>query len=353
MTWSIKLINLIKNDRANVAALVAIGITALVGFLGLAVDLGLVYATRSELQNAADASALAAAGVMITWDGDNRALAQPEAALSAARSYTSANEALGASLAMLDSDFTIGFWDHLIGNFDPDRTGPSSDPADLTAVKVTLRKDDQANAPISTFFARILGIDQVSLDATSTAFLGWAGEVPAGTVDLPIGVKSSALQGGGGEPNCGTWLGFRNQSNQNGSWTTFFTWPANDINVRKYVNQTYETPPLKVGDVINMTNGVLSSQTFDQLMNRFEQEGEDLDGDGDVDEWLVLLPVVEHPHCSCTGTVVGFAHMVITEVRPAPYKDLTGYLSCEFVVPGSPTGGGNFGVRATSPVLIN
>jgi hypothetical protein len=46
------------------------------------------------------------------------------------------------------------------------------------------------------------------------------------------------------------------------------------------------------------------------------------------------------------ATVAGFCTFVITDVRTAPDKDLTGFLRCQIVVPSSGTGGGNFGSRA-------
>ena len=42
--------------------MVALTITMLVGFVALAVDIGYLMATKNELQNVADAAALAAAG---------------------------------------------------------------------------------------------------------------------------------------------------------------------------------------------------------------------------------------------------------------------------------------------------
>ncbi|MBQ7129867.1 MAG: hypothetical protein IJO21_02345 [Oscillospiraceae bacterium] len=49
-----------KNERGSVMVIVAIALTSLLGFTGLAVDFGTLAMTRQELQNAADAAALAA-----------------------------------------------------------------------------------------------------------------------------------------------------------------------------------------------------------------------------------------------------------------------------------------------------
>src|SRR5260370_36486475 len=48
-------------ERGVVSIVVALSLAVLIGFVGLALDLGKVYVTKSEVQNSADACALAAA----------------------------------------------------------------------------------------------------------------------------------------------------------------------------------------------------------------------------------------------------------------------------------------------------
>lgn len=50
-----------RRQQGAVAIVVALALVAMVGFLGLALDLGKLYVAKSELQNGADACALAAA----------------------------------------------------------------------------------------------------------------------------------------------------------------------------------------------------------------------------------------------------------------------------------------------------
>lgn len=50
-----------RKERGAVAILVALALVALIGFVGLALDLGKLYVVKSELQNSADSCALAAA----------------------------------------------------------------------------------------------------------------------------------------------------------------------------------------------------------------------------------------------------------------------------------------------------
>ncbi len=58
-----------RRQRGAVAVIVAIVITAMIGMAGLALDLGQLYVAKSELQNAADACALAAALSLTGSDG--------------------------------------------------------------------------------------------------------------------------------------------------------------------------------------------------------------------------------------------------------------------------------------------
>ena len=350
--WLGKLGRWLRDERAGIAAMAAIMLTVMVGMIGAVVDLGLLYATKNELQNAADAAALAGAATLVTHDQDRNVMAQPDMAVTSAQQVSLANQALGVNLQLRLEDITLGLWVEPNQDFDPDHIGPSSDPDYLSACRVVVRRDNLANSPVDTIFAGAVGFSVVNVTAVSTAHLGYAGSVSEGMVDLPIAVKDDALTSGGG-PNCGQAISFHSENAENAEWTSFFTWPANNPNVRDYVDGSRETPALKVGDEINVINGNLSNNTFNALADRFESEGSDLDGDGSVDAWQVLLPVMSGDTSgACSATVVGFAHVLITGVRNAPYKDILGVLQCGLVVPGSSTGGGNFGSRAATPKLV-
>lgn len=332
-----------KDQRGAVAAMIAVGLTALVGFTSLAVDLGVIYSAKAELQNAADAAALAAANTMVSTSGEVT-VATPETALQTARTISLANEALGVNLTLLDQDFVIGFWDTGTGDFDPTRIGFSSDPSDLTAVRVTVRRDNNANTPVSTFFAGILGINTVNVTATATAFLGFPGSVPGDTVDLPIAILQDKVRSGDA-PLCGEELSFHSENGETAEWTTFFMWPSDSNTVDNYVCDCWDTPELKIGDIINVVNGNLSNNVFIHLRNRFNAN--QVDG-----EWTVTLPVVDPGSSPTQSTVVGFMKFTITSVQTAPYKNVTGYLHCGGAVPGSSSGGTDFGTRAATAVLI-
>ena len=342
-----KIKRLIREQQGAVAIVVAFTLVGGGGLVAGAVDLGRLYSTRAELQNAADAAALAGAATMVGYNDSGGAVSQWEDGVTAAKQVASANKALNVPLSLLDQDITMGYWDTETKDFDPWRTGPSSDPSDLTAFRVTLRRDQVANSPVSTVFAGIVGIDQVNVRASSTAFLGFTGSVPSDTVDLPIAVKDTAITDSNG-PKCDTWIKFHSENNETAEWTSFFTWPANDPNVRDYVDGSLTTPELSVGDYINVINGNLSNNTFRALERRFHAEA--VNG-----KWTVTLPVIKdigRGHGQTSKEVVGFITYVITEVCVSPCKKVIGYMVCDTTIAGSSGGGGNYGTRASNPQLV-
>jgi len=64
-----------RHQRGAMAVMIALSLVVLVGFLGVVVDLGRLYVMKAELQNAADACALAAAYEL---DGNANALTRAE-----------------------------------------------------------------------------------------------------------------------------------------------------------------------------------------------------------------------------------------------------------------------------------
>jgi Flp pilus assembly protein TadG len=165
-----------KGAITPLAAITLIGILAMLAF---AVDLSWIVTTQSELQNAADASALAGAQQLmgnfplanvqgITQDQKlsliNSAIANARAT---AKQYAAVNNAGGkASLTLLDSDIDVGFTDGS-GNY---KSYADGDPYPNT-VKVLLRRDSNANTPLSLFFGPVLGVPTVNLSAPATATL--------------------------------------------------------------------------------------------------------------------------------------------------------------------------------------
>ena len=65
--------NFIKQTEGATAIIIALSLFALIGVASLAIDMGQLYTVRNELQNVADAAALAGAGQLIQKDASGNA----------------------------------------------------------------------------------------------------------------------------------------------------------------------------------------------------------------------------------------------------------------------------------------
>ncbi len=92
-----RLITRLRDDESGASAvMVGVMLTVLVGFAGVAVDVGAMYSERAQLQNAADAGALAAAKHCST-NGDCATATQQAGALTAADGRGDGNMADGGA----------------------------------------------------------------------------------------------------------------------------------------------------------------------------------------------------------------------------------------------------------------
>ena len=336
---------LFHDDRGVFAPIAAVCLTSLIGFTGTAIDMGLLYSAKSQLQNAADAGAIAGADTLII-DANGDRVAEPNYSGSRAEAitFTESNPLLNQMIAWSGNDaYTAGVWDQSTNTFS--QTGDSADPWDLMAVQITLNRN------VGTHFFRIFGYDNVNITTKATAFLGCAGD--GSGPDLPIAVNKDALTA----PNQD--LVFNSENEETAQWTSFFTWPANKNTIDDFIKSPEDggtiPPSLDIGDEIFMSNGVIAN-LFGPLEDRFDQE-KDENG-----VWRVILPVVEWGSggCNCqqtNGTVVGFVNFVITEVvgTGSSYgKRLVGHMEIDnsTIAEGSQTGGECFGVRAASSKLV-
>lgn len=159
-----------KRQRGAVAIMVGFMIVALIGFLGIVIDLGHLYVRKTELQNAADAAALAGA----------RQLDRTAAGIGAAAAKAIATAATNAS--------DLGQTPVAISNaqirFGPTRDGGWSDvataqgsPATMNFIKVDTSGIAQGTR--STWFMPVLRIlnlpNPAALDSTTTNGVAVAG----------------------------------------------------------------------------------------------------------------------------------------------------------------------------------
>ncbi|MEE9171045.1 MAG: pilus assembly protein TadG-related protein [bacterium] len=147
--------NLIKETRGQVFVLSALTLPVMVGMGAIAVDVGYVYVARNEMQNAADAGALAGAQILATGGTQSNARAT-------AIQYSTQNMAGLAYLASATTQVNI--------------TNGG------TQVQVTVNQPN-----LGLFLAPIIGITTANVRTQATATLNAIGTVPPGQT-VPLGI---------------------------------------------------------------------------------------------------------------------------------------------------------------------
>jgi hypothetical protein len=157
--------------------------------LALAVDLGQIVVSGSELQRTADAAAIAATWDLIDEDavrGYDDSATLPDEARATASQYASVNRVLRESPGLAQEDVTVGY---LANPSDPACPLIVGGPDAPNAVRVRVRRTEAQNGLVPLFFARLLGIDGAANQAEATAAVltnfGGFGP-PGGHGNLPI-----------------------------------------------------------------------------------------------------------------------------------------------------------------------
>ncbi len=158
-----------RNRRRGVAfAVVLVAFLAVLGTAALTVDVGMLILAKQQLQDAADAAALAGvSSLQIELDAQ---LARDTAVAAAAR-----NEALGKAVTLDGGvDVEVGAWDPVNREIIPfdESSGAPSVPDGVVAVRARARRtSDAPDGPVPTYFAKALGFGSWNATAEATAGL--------------------------------------------------------------------------------------------------------------------------------------------------------------------------------------
>jgi len=276
-----------QDQKGVVAIIVAISLVALFGITALSVDIGYMMVSRNELQNIADGSALTGARrlgeyyrTMSYADQQNYVVSadQENQIISDAQNLALKNGARGEAITLLNNDIEIGTWasDPVTGNlvFTQTLTQPN-------AVRVTARRDNLANGPVGTFFARVIGINSYPVTGTATAALTGQGSVGEGDLELPVGISEYFFNNPNNPDYCDDTIAFSpaNSPDSCAGWTSYDIDPSNDITVRRICDEVegYENGGVDVNETeFEFIGGDLSTPTFDALLGLFQRHGYDL-----------------------------------------------------------------------------
>lgn len=365
-----------QNQQGSIIVLFGALILLLTGFAVLAIDVGRVFIVRSELQNAADAAALAGANCLtrnsatsatdclstvatsLNW---SRAAAKAQAQLSQNqvdnRSISSANAG---------NAIDVGYWDVLNkrpsgGTLPTSVLSTSFSPLgsyDKPAIRVTVSKaTGQNGGPILMLTRLLYGGSDVAMSATSVAVISSPAQVGAGNLipmainkclfdtywntsgNAPYSANKTTLNGVPqviGQP----WV-FRIGSSyhygncDSGQWTTFGVDTNSASDLKSLINNGNPTA-LSIGDGTYIQAGTKTSG-YNDLNNQFS----------DLNSADVLVPVVNYPTgldgVQTSIPIVAFAMFHITNIQGGSGKYMEGYFTGGLSASGSSGIGPSYG----------
>ncbi|RPJ56537.1 MAG: hypothetical protein EHM23_23245 [Acidobacteria bacterium] len=225
----------IGNQRGAALVMFALLLIVMLGFVALAIDLSHLFVVTNELQNAADAGALAAARVLYTPDGTAINTGANQVGHDAAEANRSEKVAVEVNWTGGNSgDVERGHWSFATRTFTPnDSLAPFNlwdhttaeldlDVNFINAVRVKTRRDQ---TPAASYFAGVLGFDEFKLTRDAVAYIGFAGTLAPEEVDQPIAICKESILNEAGEYNCniGRMINSGNKpgTSNTGGWTNF------------------------------------------------------------------------------------------------------------------------------------
>jgi hypothetical protein len=368
-----------------VAVTTAICLVFLIGFVALVLDVGNLQAVRNEVQNAADAAALAGARALFPLNGypDTGLIPLTEppfvtVAVQTATATVAQNQAGGiANLATAAGDVQTGTWNWNSRTFTPDAT-PSYD---INAVRVIARRDSVANQPVSTWFASILGIDSVPVNADAVAAVGYIKQ-PKGAY-LPILVPTHIWDEW--KANDDHTIKACPDPSDTFAWAAPDPESANAQYLKDAVQGVDGTPmpTTEQGNIVNINNGQIGSveheivKQIDAGKTAFPLGYTDPATGGYIVDsatnkavtgWCTYMLIGEQtnlqPLVKMNGqaTVMGFVPVIITSITHEKTGTGNGkewvihffllFGVDKFVVPGGEAGGPVSNIYATSPKLV-
>lgn len=246
------------NQKGFALVYVALLIFVLFGSLGLAVDVGHLYVVRGELQNSADAAALAGAWSLYRDPSNPDAIPtlDLERARMAAANFVRENKSDGVDLA--DGIIEVGYWSPLAP--DAPLSTVFTIPTQVPAVRATVsRSADSNGGPVRTFFMRILDISNETVPVSSRPSVATSGFPGAAAPNIlfPMAISSCMADDifskpqaewpdvidinspyGPGGPECFS-----------GQWTSFKL-DSNDVPTIRDLMLNGNPDPLAIGDSI-------------------------------------------------------------------------------------------------------
>lgn len=341
-----------KNDRktwrcqkGSVSLLVALTLPVLLGAGALAVDLAYLHVVRNELQNDADAAALAGARKLYTvgasaldWSG----------AASSASNAIALNRAAGHPLA--DGQVQTGYWDTTQTTTGLQGLPMTPSPNDAPAVQVNLGKSEGQNqGPVRTFLASIWGVYAKPVRVTAVAGVSSPGIIQPGGLfpyaisrcmydkfwnasAQPAAPRVDPVTGKVPEFKVGSLYKYSNCDS--GEWTSLDSRFSGANTIEQLMAQG-NLISMSVGDLAWIQTGVKASLFADVKL---------CSAAGNRQCEFVVVPVLAQMVSGSSSAIVGFACLHLLNAGTGSGKYILAKMSNQCPPPLSGGVGPNFGV---------
>jgi Flp pilus assembly protein TadG len=333
------------SQKGAVSLLVALTLPVLLGVGALAVDLAYLHVVRNELQNDADAAALAGARKLyingasaLDWSG----------AASTSSLAIALNRAAGHALA--DGQVQTGYWDTTQAATGLQALPMSPGPHDAPAVQVSLGKSEGQNqGPVRTFFARIWGDLAKPVRVTAVAGVSSPGTIlPGGLFPFaiskcmydkfwnmnaqPAAPHVDPLTGLVPEFKIGSLYHYDNC--ESGEWSSLDKQASGANTIEKLIEEGNPIS-MSVGDAAWIQTGVKTSLFTDVKK---------CSAAGNRQCEFVVVPTLERVISGTSATIVGFACLQLLDSVGGNDKYILAKMSNQCPPPLSGGVGPNYGV---------
>lgn len=182
-------------DQGAIMPLAAVGLTSLIGMMGLSLDVGNVLVARQELRSAAEAASLTGVTYLsqgTTLPNFNLATTNAQASITALKNTSNGQSLKNATVTPGLYD-TSGAQPSFLPLKPPYTYVPNG--TQVPAVQVSIAKDASAggNGVVNTLFAKVLGINSFSPQASAIAIGHYAPATAAPGQVLPLTIPQSVM----------------------------------------------------------------------------------------------------------------------------------------------------------------
>jgi Flp pilus assembly protein TadG len=324
-----------RRQQGSVVLFFVAFLIPLLMFGAFAINLARVSVVRNELQNAADAAALAgASGLVAAGSGTPGWAAGSKAATSAIALNASDNTKLSSATV------TTGYWNLAGSPSTLQATTIKPGTYDAAAVQVTVtRSANQNGGAISLALGSLLGLASTNGTATAAAVAAAPGTVAGGLFPVALGqcvyntYWNSSTNQPKIDPSTGTAYEFEIGNGQTyggsceaGQWTSFLI-VANDVPTIRGLIANGNPAPLSIGNSIYIQPGVKNT-IYSSVPT----------------STVVYVPIVSTiPNSSAYEPIVAFAAFYIDSFAGGSSKYIQGHFLTGYDIPQSSGVGPNYG----------